>query len=100
MFLLDIASNDEMFSLVSDITNTIVIITSVEPTSRISNSKLIYCLYFINEISVILVPRYFYMISGVGMVLIMIFIIILFVVCFIVRKRNKQSLTQNQGMYS
>ena len=44
MLLLDITSNDEMFSLISDNIYTTGMITSVEPTSGTSNSKLMYWL--------------------------------------------------------
>ena len=97
--LLGVTSNNEIFSLSSDISNTIGIIASMEPTNRISDSKLTYCLDYIYDIPIVLVPRNLYMISGVGMVLILIFILILLFICLIVQKRNNQSLTQNQGMY-
>ena len=96
--MLDVISSDEILLLFSYKTSTTGITPSVEPTSQIRNGMLMYWLHYIYDIPIVLGPKNLYILPCVGMVLIIMFIIILLIICLIVRKRNKQSLTQNQGM--
>ena len=99
--LLDTNSSVNTVSLISNITTSTDIMTSVEPTSRIFNSKL--NIHIRLKWWLFIVPGNFYLLSGilVAMVILMMTSVVIIYISFIVQKMSKKPLiTLNEGMWN